>query len=227
MANRFPLVQGEWYHIYDRGVDKRTIFLERKDYEIFLLLMYLSNTSGQTIHLSDLKNKNFVDIFENELLSTDEPIVEIGAYCLMPNHIHIALRALTDKSISLFMQRVLTGYTMFFNKKYERTGALFSSTFKSKHVAEDIYFKQLISYIHLNPAEIFDHKWKSGGGNLEKIRKEIKEYKYSSLLDFLKVERLERKIISNSVFNLFDKIPPLEKMLREAHEYYREHFREV
>src|SRR3989344_7124132 len=215
MANRFPLVQGEWYHIYDRGVDKRTIFLERKDYERFLLLMYLSNTSGQTIHLSDLKNKNFVDIFENELLSTDEPIVEIGAYCLMPNHIHIALRALTDKSISLFMQRVLTGYTMFFNKKYERTGALFESSFKSIHVNNDDHLKYLLAYIHLNPVKIVDPLWKEKGiSNKNKAKEFLKQYRYSSLSDYSGRERNESKIIDKDTLpEYFENFTGFEKYL--------------
>ena len=227
MANRFPLAEGEWYHIYNRGVDRRNVFLDKKDYERFLLLMYLCNTENRSVHLSDIKKYNFIDIFLDSSMYPKVPIVVIGAYCLMPNHIHIAIKPLKDKSISLFMQKIMTGYTMYFNKKYVRNGALFASTFKSKHVPNDIYFKKLISYIHLNPVEIFDRKWKGGASNLEAVEKEITNYRYSSLPDFLNTERLECKIISNNVFDLFDNELNLRKMIKNANEYYHEYFQEV
>lgn len=221
MANRESLAIGEWYHTYNRGVDKRIVFLDERDYEKFLTLMYLSTSSPAiSIHASDIKNKKLSDILSNASIKLGKPIVEFGSYCLMPNHMHIAIKSLQDNGISLFMQRLFTGYTMYFNKKYNRTGALFAGTFKSKHVNDDRYFKYLVSYIHLNPAELFDIKWKKGKANITNVEKRLIAYRYSSLPDFMKIKRPENKLIKSSIFDLFEVKISLKKMIQEMDEYY-------
>jgi len=152
-----------------------------------------------------------------------EPMVEIGAYTLMPNHFHLLLKEIREGGIAIFMQRIFTAFTMYFNKKYERTGALFAGPFKSRHAADDRYIKKLISYLHLNATELFGPHRKDGRGNIEIIEKRLIEYPYSSLSDFLGYERPERKILGNSIFELFDTIPTLKEMVDDANSYYIEH----
>lgn len=222
MAMRSPFGVDEWYHCYNRGVDKRIVFEDAGDYNRFLLLLYMGNSSTP-LHLSNLKNRNIRAVLEDPSIERGESMVEIGAYSLMPNHFHLLLKEILEGGIAVFMQRIFTAYTMFFNKKYGRTGALFAGPFKSRHVADDRYLKQVVPYLHLNAAELFDLKWKDGRGNLEKIKKQLVKYPYSSLPDFLGHARPERKILGNSIFELFEKIPTLEEMVGDATDYYAEH----
>lgn len=222
MATRSPFGVDEWYHCYNRGVDKRVVFEDAGDYNRFLLLLYLGNDSTP-LHLSNLKDRNIRTVLEDPSIERDEPTVEIGAYSLMPNHFHLLLKEIVDGGIATFMQRIFTAYTMFFNKKYERTGTLFAGPFKSRHVDDDRYLKQVVPYLHLNSAELFDSRWKDGCGDVRKIREQLLAYPYSSLQDFIGHKRPERKILGNSIFELFEQMPTLEEMVNEAVEYYTEH----
>lgn len=164
---------GEFYHLYNRGTDKRIIFLEKKDYEHFLLLMYICNTT-KSIELRSI-GKNF---------DRKETIVDIGAYCLMSNHFHILAYEKIDNGISKYMLKLMTGYSMYFNKKYKRTGKLYEGVFKSIHASSDRYLKYLYSYIHLNPAKLIDRNWKEKMSQAEKLLQYVFDYQYSSLKEY-------------------------------------------
>lgn len=164
----------EYYHLYNRGTEKRVIFLEKKDYEHFLFLMYICNTA-KSIELRSIGN-NF---------DRGETIVDIGAYCLMPNHFHILVHEKIENGISTYMRKLLTGYSMFFNKKYKRTGKLYEGVFKSTHIGTDRYFKYLYSYIHLNPAKLIDKKWRENiNRDVTNLLKYVFSYAYSSLAEY-------------------------------------------
>ena len=187
MERKIKLKEGEFYHIYNRGVDKRTIFQDDRDYERFLALLYIAN-SEETIHLSnDFPKKTPLDkIFKKD---RGGQIVAIGAYCLMPNHFHLLLTPLVTDGISKFMQKLQTGYSMYFNKKNERNGSLFQGVFKSEHINNDRYFKYIYSYIHLNPSKLKNSKWKEQQKTfLNQLKKFISEYKYSSLQEYISSE---------------------------------------
>lgn len=220
MATRPPLAVGEWYHCYNRGVDKRKIFATKKDYDRFLILLYAAN-STQPVEIPHVQTRSFQDIVSNDSLRHSDPLVEMGAYALMPNHIHLALKEIRKGGIATFMQKVSTGYTMYFNKKNERTGALFSGTYKSKHVADDQYIKKLVDYIHLNPVELMEPGWKIGKGNVRTIQQWLLQYVYSSLPAFQDPNRLERRLLGDSIFTLYDRLPTTAQMLTEAQEYYQ------
>ena len=99
----------------------------------------------------------------------------------MPNHFHVVVREKQEEGISLYMRKLLTGYSMYFNKKYKRTGTLFEGTFKSTHCNEDRYLKYLYSYIHLNPAKLIDKNWRENKKRDTKLIWDfISKYKYSS-----------------------------------------------
>ena len=218
--NRQPIEIDEWYHCYNRGVDKRRVFLTKKDYERFLLLMYTGNASVPA-HTFHLKDKQLLAVLSDDTLDRGEPIVEIGAYSLMPNHFHLILKEIQKGGVALFMQKVFTGYTMYFNTKNERTGSLFAGTFKSKHVDGDDYLKHLISYIHLNPIDLFAPDWKRGNANTTIIEKRLEEYPYSSLQDFLGTTRIERRLLGDKIFELFDTLPKARQMMEDAKAYYK------
>lgn len=193
------------------------------DYQRFMALLFLANGDRPT-HLSNLKDARLASIVEHLGDRRGNPLVEIGAYALMPNHVHFILKEIRDGGIAAFMQKIFTGYTMYFNKKNERTGALLAGTFKSKHLHDDEYFKHAVSYVHLNPAELYETNWKSGVADMHALENRLCAYPYSSLPDFYAASsrRPERFIISSSVFDLYDSIPSFSNVLADAQAYYSE-----
>ena len=221
MATRAPLSVGEWYHCYNRGFEKSKTYRSSRDYHRFLLLMYLSN--GEVpVHIREKQGWNLYETLQDSTLERGRPLVEIGAYTLMGNHFHLILKEIRDGGIALFMQKLCTGYTMYFNKKYERTGALFGGTFKSKHLYDDLYLKKAVSYVFLNPLELFEPRWKDGLGNLAALERRLQEYPYTSLRDFFNNERPEKIIVGNSLDALYDRKPAAKELLAEARAYYQE-----
>lgn len=181
---RTKLSPGEYYHIYNRGVDKRIIFEKHNDYERFINLLFACNGSNNLNLRDDTsipKGLTF-GMFE---FDRGKPLVAIGAYCLMPNHFHLILKETKENGISKFMQKLSTAYTMYFNQKNERSGALFQGTFKSEWLDTDMYLRYLFSYIHLNPIKLIDPKWKETGiADKNVAKKYLETYVYSSYLDY-------------------------------------------
>jgi REP element-mobilizing transposase RayT len=176
-------VEGEYYHLYNRGVDKRNVFTEPKEYKRFLAYLYMLNSSRGNVRPSDFFRTNKLeDAFEIE---REDCLVALGAFCLMPNHFHLYATPLTENGISKFMQRLETAYTKYFNEKHNRTGALFGSTFKAEHVSSDRYARYLFSYIHLNPAKLRDRQWKTRKPNeWRQLKKYVQTYPYSSCREY-------------------------------------------
>lgn len=196
-------VPNEFYHLYNRGTEKRIIFKDAKDYRHFLFLMYICNTT-RSIELRKI-GENF---------DRGETIVDIGLYCLIPNHFHILVHEKVEGGISKYMLKLMTSYSMYFNKKYKRTGKLYEGTFKSIHANSDRYLKYLYSYIHLNPAKLIDKKWKENKNkNRAKLLKYVFNYPYSSLQEYAS---LKFKIINPDPFPVYFKnIKKHEKELLE------------
>lgn len=226
MATRSPFALGEWYHCYNRGFEKNSVFRSSEEYERFLIYMFVSN-STERLRVSDIPTTDLHGIYANIHQNNTEPLVEIGAYSLMPNHVHFLVKEIREGGIASYMQRVFTGYTMYFNNKHQRTGSLFSGTFKSKHVFDDRYLKQVLPYILLNPAELFEPDWEYGFSSTQSISKKLLEYPYSSLIDFIGSERPQHKIVQTKWDNYYDQTPTLDEMLLSAQEYYREHSPQV
>lgn len=188
----------EFYHLYNRGTEKRIIFREKRDYEHFLYLMYVCNTE-KSIELRKI-GKNF---------DRGETIVDIGAFCLMPNHFHLLIHEKIENGISKYMHKLLTAYSMYFNKKYKRTGKLYENIFKSIHVNKDVYLKYLYSYIHLNPAKIIDKNWKENQNkSVVNLLNYVFDYPYSSLREYI---NLKFKILNPEQFPNYFKKPTNHK----------------
>lgn len=203
----------EYYHIYNRGVDKRIIFIDDRDYERFLCLMFMSNSRKNFSITKDSKdNWSFEKVLE---MDRGEPLVSIGAWCLMPNHFHILLKERVEGGISKFMHKLTMGYSGYFNKKYLRKGSLFEGSFKVRYVDSDKYLKYLYSYIHLNPIGILDKGWKKKHiENISEAKKFVKDFKYSSYIDYLGKERSESKILNSAAFpKYFENISDFEKIM--------------
>ncbi len=183
MSRKTKFAVKTYFHIYNRGIEKRKIFLANDDYRRFLALLYLCNNI-EPVDIRELLNKGLT--FEEMLkLERKKRLADIGAYCLMPNHIHLLITPREENGISCFMQKLFTGYTMYFNKKNERTGRLFESTFKARLIETDEYLKYLFAYIHLNPVKLSEPAWKEAGiKNYENARKLLSNYFWSSYLSY-------------------------------------------
>jgi len=192
---KIKLVPGEFYHIYNRGNSKQIIFKDDFDYQRFQILLFLSNSSTN-FKVENLR-KGKIDFFEAD---RGEQLVAIGAYCLMPNHYHLLLTPLVDDGVSLFMKKLGTGYSMFFNTRYDRTGTLFEGRYKSQWADTDEYLKYLYSYIHLNPMKLYDANWKESVLQDTSITF-IENYLFSSYWDMCnEKKRREHKILTNTAF---------------------------
>lgn len=175
---------------------------------------------------SAYRTNGLYSFLASDSINRGDSLVEIGAYALMPSHPHLVLKQVRDNGIARFMQKVFTGYTMYFNLKHNRTGALFAGTYKYRPVSDDNYLKQLIPYVLLNPIELFESRWKEGVADLELVEKKLRSYRYSSLPDFLGETRPENKIVG-SLDDYYESKPTLAAMLSNALAYYREHAPEV
>ncbi len=200
---KVDFVQGEYYHIYNRGNSKQKIFLDDRDRERFLKLLYLCN-SKQRIDFSNDIVKRKINAWDFE---KGESIVNIGAWVLMPNHFHLYVTPKTEallpsgNAVSDFMQRVLTAYSKYFNAKYRRSGSLFEGKFKAVHMEKDVQAKYLFSYIHLNPLKLMDPGWKGREvKNKKKALRFLNSYIWSSYAEYIGAIRPENKIISRIDF---------------------------
>lgn len=187
---KINFVQGEFYHVYNRGNSKQIIFKDNFDYQRFQILLYLCNATEKfKIEYLRKQKKDFYTVKR-------ECLVAIGSYCLMPNHYHILLTPLVDDGVSQFMKKIGTAYSMYFNHRYERSGSLFEGKFKAQWADEDEYLKYLFSYIHLNPLKLVNPDWKeSGPTSKDKIF--LDEYQYSSFFDLLHGNKRREQLVLN------------------------------
>jgi putative transposase len=203
MLRKDPFITGEYYHIWNRGIDKRNIFKLKRDYERFMMLLYVCNSSNEhPFRLDDLLNKQHKVFDEVMILDRGRPLVSIGAWCIMTNHFHILIRQEVDGGITKFMRKVGIGYSMFFNIKYQRKGALFGGLFKSKLIGvNDNYMRQLFAYIHLNPLDIEFSGWEDSlTKSSDKMKVFLESYRYSSYKDYLGIDSKEGNIINRKAF---------------------------
>ncbi|MBI4120364.1 MAG: transposase [Parcubacteria group bacterium] len=143
----------QFYHIYNRGNNKRSIFQEKFDLKRFLqgLDDFNSEEPIGSIYEKSFKTKN------NQLGSQASKLVNIIAYCLNPNHFHLVLEQIVDNGITKFMHRQGTGYVKYFNEKYKLSGSLFQGPFKAIHVDSNEYLLHLSTYVNLNKEA---HGWR-------------------------------------------------------------------
>ncbi len=135
------------YHIYNRGVDKRIIFTDQQDYKVFLSYFKLYLTPPIDPYTTSYVRPEY-------LPKNYHKDIDLVAYCLMPNHFHLLVQQRSKLAIASFMQSLGTKYSIYFNKRHQRSGALFQSRYKAALVDKDAYLVHLSRYIHLNPKSI-------------------------------------------------------------------------
>lgn len=156
-ARLTPLINDQFYHIYNRGVEKRLIFQDAQDYAVFLsyLKTYLLPKNEKELR-DRLSNPNINYKERDEILrllrlNNFADQITLLAYCLMPNHFHFLVKQVSADSIDRFVNSLGTRYTMYFNKKYRRVGSLYQGVYKAVLVNSDEQLLHLTNYIHRNP----------------------------------------------------------------------------
>ncbi|OGD68484.1 hypothetical protein A2996_03655 [Candidatus Campbellbacteria bacterium RIFCSPLOWO2_01_FULL_34_15] len=153
MRRKVLFVNGEFYHIFNRGTDKRNIFSDKNDAFRFLESIEVFNNieAGNNIFRTHrLKNGLGPTQSNPEKIEKKEPIVNIICYCLNSNHYHFILEQLVDGGISEFMKRLGGGYTCYYNERHKRSGVLFQGKFKAAHIKSNEQLLRLSSYVNLN-----------------------------------------------------------------------------
>ncbi len=161
------------WHVYNRGVDKRIIFEDDQDYSVFLNLLKYALMSPEKIEKVDSSLFSCAERYTYRRQNFYEQ-VELRAYCLMPNHFHLLLYQYSDRGISGLMRSVATGYSVYFNKKYKRSGVLFQGRYKGSCIEDDSYWWHIVRYIHLNGAD---------------SKEGFKNYPYSSYRNYVGKEK--------------------------------------
>lgn len=210
------LATGNYYHIYNRGVDKRNIFTDEEDFERFRRGLFLFNDANYS-------NPGFVPYFNETLLSSYEALpddrdhlVNILAFCLLPNHFHLFIRQNQDGGIAKFLHKLGMGYAKFFNKKYGRSGRLYESTYKAVSVGDDAYFMHLPRYIHLNVADHHCHEWREGRVlRWEMVKNALDLYPWSSHSVYVGVSQKLPIIEESEVKHIFRKPDDYLNSLKE------------
>ncbi len=173
-----------YYHIYNRGVDKRSVYDDDQD------------------------RKRFISQMRRFAYEDGKKLVRFHAFCLMDNHFHFLLEESSEGGIATFMHKIGTTYTLYFNKRNQRSGSLFETRYKRKLVDRDGYLLHLFRYIHLNPLKFISNNWKGGGLDVEDALRFVRDYKWSSLRSVFR----DSDIIDNSI---------IEDEFRDYSEYQR------
>lgn len=145
---------GNFYHIFNRGNNKQTIFFENQDYFVFLSRIKLALGFSKVLFEEGKKNQVRIHPFPKNTFS-------IICYCLMPNHFHFLVRQNADTGIDRLISKVCTSYAKYFNLKYGHIGNVFQDRFKSKIVETDSYLTYLSAYIHNNPSNPLEYDFSS------------------------------------------------------------------
>lgn len=207
------LATNETYHILNRGNASTPIFRAKRDYNRFLQsFLYYQNLTppikfSKLFQLSNQERKRLVD----KLNRKKEFLVEIIAYCLMPNHFHFILKQTKDGGILNFIRLSSNSYSRYFNTKYKRRGSLFEGRFKSIRIETDSQLLHLSRYVHLNPYSSY----------LVKTFNKLIDYPYSSLPEFLGTSK-EKICQKETVLGFFSDPKDYKRFVLDRADYQRD-----
>jgi putative transposase len=205
------------YHIYNRGVDKRNIFLDDIDRFRFVHDLFEFNDTNPVFNAGyNFKNKSIevgLQYFDNK----NKPrklLVEVLAFCLMPNHFHLLLRQKKENGVTEFMRKIGTGYTNYFNQKYTRSGVLFQGKFKAVPIEKEAHLVYTPHYIHTNPLDIANPEWRQNGFlNFNEALSFLEKYRWSSLSDYLNKKNFPSITQRDFLLEIFGGVKQYEKDL--------------
>lgn len=196
----------EIYHVFNRGLDRRSIFTEKNEFERVQKLIKFYRHKDIPIRFSQV-NHQPIEVREKILkdLYKSERVVDILGYCMMPNHFHFLLKQMKDKGISTFIANVTNAYTRYFNTKHERAGNLFEGVFKAVYIETEEQLIHVSRYIHLNPVassiipdeELENYRWSSYPEYLDLSKEEISQKEL--ILSMFKSARDYREFVNNQI----------------------------
>lgn len=202
MPNRIPIEVGGIYHVFNRGVDKRKIFMNNQDYARFVLGLYFFNDKEEHYDIwTNLQNRkqyilsilglsggpSAAGIADSQATNEDERehLIDLFAFTLMPNHFHFILREIKEGGISDFMKK-MGSYAQYFNTQHDRTGSLFQGRYKAVHIESDEQLRTAFVYVHTNPVELKEPSWKEWKvTNGQAALSSLGDYRWSSYGDYI------------------------------------------
>lgn len=221
--SRIKIETGYYYHIFNRGVDKRIVFENSSDYARFIHSLYFCNDMEVMENLNIRRfsvrqnDKSLALVIEDRNKRSENRLVDILCFSLMSNHYHLLIKQVAENGISLFMHRLGTAYTNFFNIKYERGGSLFQGPYKIRLVNSERYLAYLSKYIHLNPLEIIEPDWQTSGAKDRKRANDfLDNYKWSSYLDYIGIKNFP-SVINKDLLGEYYPIPEEYKKFIDTH----------
>lgn len=193
----------EFYHVLNRGVEKRDIAMDDHDRLRFVHDLYVFNDKHAVAHPKTTQRDR-----------KRERLVTIHAWCLMKNHYHLLLSPTDDdlNNMSLFMKKLNGGYAKYFNERHSRTGYLWQGKFKRIHIQRDAHFIHIPYYIHLNPLDYTHPKWRTGEiKNPKKVLTDLRTYRWSSFLDYTDTKNFPSVISTRHIKGLLKSRAAQEK----------------
>lgn len=206
-------LENGYYHVYNRGVNKRKIFKDNQDYLIFLhLLKYYLSPSQENINNAPPNLFGYKLVRPRPLRNLSSEI-ELLTYCLMPNHFHLLIKQITINGMSKLMQHLLTTYSMYFNKRNNRVGHLFQGRYKAALVDNDSYLLHLSRYIHTNPTHL------TGPGPVNLTNYPYSSYTYylgNKKSDWIKPELILKFFDTKNLLPFLKTYPSYQKFVEES-----------
>ena len=209
-------ITNEYYHVFNRGVDRRAIFLDDQDLFRFYKMMYLFNDVNYENRRGDEEINTLLLANSNVDIVYKDKLIRILGFCLRQNHFHLFVEQLFDDGISKFMHKIGSVYSKKFNKKNNRKGTLFEDTFEARHIDHDSYFKHILRYIHLNVLDEEMPEWRQGKiCDWEKALNILNSNQWSSHLAYVGIKQQLPIIDEGFINEYFESVDDYTAFLRE------------
>lgn len=202
----------EIYHVFNRGVEKRPTFTDRREKNRAILAMDFYRFAEPPVKLSKfltLPKEDQMKLWKG-LKKDNKILVEIICFCLMPNHFHIMLKQKVENGISSFISNFANSYTKYFNKKHNRIGPLFEGIFKAVRIESEAQLMHTSRYIHLNPVSSFLIE-----------PEELENYEWSSYPEFLGITD-KNLVVKNLILDIFPSVETYKKFVLDQVDYARQ-----
>ncbi len=196
------------YHVYNRGVDKRIIFVDEKDYAVFLSFLKYALLTDESHKATDEVDANDLSSSERFNIRREgfKDKIQLVAYCLMPNHFHLLFFQDDFDAITRLMRSVATGYSVYFNKRHKRTGPLYEGRYKASKINSQEYWGHISRYIHLNPQD---------------IGRDYKKYEFSSYKNYVG-QRKSEWVNPALVMDGFNNVEEYIKFMQDNEQSHKE-----
>lgn len=193
-----PFASGEYYHLYNRGLEKQNLFAGNREYSRFIEAIFYYQIQSPKPKFSMRNGPKMSPVDESK------KIMDILCYCLMPNHFHLLVKQIQEGGISEFMRKISESTTKYRNTKYNRQGPLFQGAFKAVHIETDEQLVHVSRYIHLNPLVAL-------------MVKDLQAYPWSSYSTFIGLDN--QPVAKKEILGFFKSPKAYEKFVLDQADY--------